>query len=222
VLQLNHAIAGKTEPFEHVNIDWNFVLVNSCLLTYFIQGWVYNSLHPAFELSVLWRCWLGGRKGIRPVKNWVVGCWHGVCLERGADLHMSQLMPLPLTVSCSSKIQIGLPFWYRLTWVVPEKEPLNGCVCVCSYSLHAIHCVMDNWNRVNLCRSCMAGCHYCSWHCSHAVWSRIFASVGRPSVCLSQQELSIDCCTAHSSAAGECGQCHVVSIRSSWTRTCLK
>ena len=27
--------------------------------------------------SVLWRCWLGDRKGIRPVKNWVVGCWHG-------------------------------------------------------------------------------------------------------------------------------------------------
>jgi len=27
--------------------------------------------------SVLWRCWLGGRKGTRPVKNWVVGCWHG-------------------------------------------------------------------------------------------------------------------------------------------------
>ena len=27
--------------------------------------------------SVLWRCWLGGRKGIRPVKNWVVRCWHG-------------------------------------------------------------------------------------------------------------------------------------------------
>ena len=26
---------------------------------------------------VLWRCWLGGRKGIRPVKNWVVGCWRG-------------------------------------------------------------------------------------------------------------------------------------------------
>ena len=29
-----------------------------------------------------------------------------ICLERGADLHMAQLMPLPLTVSCSSKIQI--------------------------------------------------------------------------------------------------------------------
>jgi len=27
--------------------------------------------------SVLWRCWLGGRKGIRHVKNWLVGCWCG-------------------------------------------------------------------------------------------------------------------------------------------------
>ena len=27
--------------------------------------------------SVLWRCWLGGRKGIRPLKNWVVRYWHG-------------------------------------------------------------------------------------------------------------------------------------------------
>jgi len=31
-----------------------------------------------------------------------------ICLEQGADLHMAQLMPLPLTVSCFSKIQIGL------------------------------------------------------------------------------------------------------------------
>ena len=50
-----------------------------------------------------------------------------ICLKRGADLHMAQLMPLPLTVSCFSKIQIG--FWYRLTQVVPDKGPLNGCVC---------------------------------------------------------------------------------------------
>jgi len=48
-------------------------------------------------------------------------------LERGADLHMAQLMPLPLTVSYSV-----LPFWYWLTWVVPDKGPLNWCVCVCS------------------------------------------------------------------------------------------
>jgi len=47
--------------------------------------------------------------------------WLSVSLEQGANLHMAQLMPLPLTVSCFSKIQIGLPFWYRLTWVVLEK-----------------------------------------------------------------------------------------------------
>jgi len=40
-----------------------------------------------------------------------------ICLERGADLHMAQLMPLPLTVSCFSKIRIDLPFWYQLTRV---------------------------------------------------------------------------------------------------------
>jgi len=33
-----------------------------------------------------------------------------ICLERGADLHMAQLMPLPLTVSCFSKNQIGFTF----------------------------------------------------------------------------------------------------------------
>ena len=73
-----------------------------------------------------------GRKGIRPVKNFE-WCSTGmvICLERDADLHMAQLMPLPLTVSCFSKILIGLPFLYRLTRVVPEKGPLNVCVCVC-------------------------------------------------------------------------------------------
>ena len=29
------------------------------------------------QLSVLWRCWLGSRKGTQPVKNWMVGCWRG-------------------------------------------------------------------------------------------------------------------------------------------------
>jgi len=46
-----------------------------------------------------------------------------ICLEQGADLHMAQRMPVPLTVSCFSKIQIGLPFWYRLTRVVSDKGP---------------------------------------------------------------------------------------------------
>ena len=45
---------------------------------------------------------------------------------------MAQLMPLPLTVSCSSKIQLGFTFsGTGSPGVVREKGPLNGCVCVC-------------------------------------------------------------------------------------------
>ena len=55
-----------------------------------------------------------------------------ICLDRDADLHMAQLMLLPLTVSCFSKIQMVLPYWYQLTQVVPDKGPLNGCVYHCS------------------------------------------------------------------------------------------
>jgi len=50
-----------------------------------------------------------------------MGCWHGYVSEvrcRFAyvpDLHMSQLIPLPLTVSCSSKSRLVLPFWFYLS-----------------------------------------------------------------------------------------------------------
>jgi len=53
--------------------------------------------------------------------------WLSVSIE--GQTCICQLMPLPLTVSCFSKIQLGLPFWYWLTRVVPDKGPLNGCVC---------------------------------------------------------------------------------------------
>jgi len=78
--------------------------------------------------SVLWHCWLGGRKGIRPVKNWVVGCWRGYL--SGARCRRAQLMPLPLTVSCFSKIQICFTFLVPAHLGSPRKGPLNGCVCV--------------------------------------------------------------------------------------------
>jgi len=54
-----------------------------------------------------------------------------ICLEQCADLHMAQLMPLPLTVSCFSKIQIGFTFLVPVHLGIPGKKgPLNGCVCV--------------------------------------------------------------------------------------------
>ena len=48
-----------------------------------------------------------------------------ICLERGADLHMAQLMPLPLTVSCSSKIQIGFTFLVPAYPGYPGKEAVK-------------------------------------------------------------------------------------------------
>ena len=91
-----------------------------------------NNPSPWSHHLMLWRCWLGGRKGIRLVKTEWWGAAMVICLERGADLHMAQLMPLPLTVSCFSKIQIGL------TFLVPAHLGSSGrravkqvCACVC-------------------------------------------------------------------------------------------
>ena len=61
-----------------------------------------------------------------------------ICLERVADLHMSQLMPLPLTVSCFSKIQIGFTFLVPAHPGSPEKRVVKWmCVCVVSVFRHA-------------------------------------------------------------------------------------
>ena len=55
-----------------------------------------------------------------------------ICLERDADLHMAQLMPLPLTVSCSSKIQIGFIFLVAAHPGSPGLRAVNQvCVCLC-------------------------------------------------------------------------------------------
>jgi len=48
-----------------------------------------------------------------------------ICLERGADLHTAQLMPLPLTVSCSSKIQIVFTFLVPAYPSCPGKEAVK-------------------------------------------------------------------------------------------------
>jgi len=54
-----------------------------------------------------------------------------ICLERGADLQMAQLMPLPLTVSSSSKIQIGFTFLVPAHLGSPGQRAVKR-VCVCA------------------------------------------------------------------------------------------
>ena len=55
-----------------------------------------------------------------------------ICLEQGADLHTAQLMPLPLTVSCFSKIHFGFTFLVPAHPGSPGKRAVKRvCVCVC-------------------------------------------------------------------------------------------
>ena len=96
-----------------------------------------------------------------------------ICLERGADLHTAQLMPLPLTVSCFSKIKIVvlLPFWDWLTRVVPDKGPLNGCMYYSMY-VYCLLSVLGVWGVGVATRNCDVqqvplGCDSDSWVLRH-------------------------------------------------------
>ena len=68
---------------------------------------------------------------MRPVKKQWWGAGVVVCVQQGADLHMAQLMPLPLIVSCFSKIQNGFTFLLPAHLGSPGKRAVKWvCVCV--------------------------------------------------------------------------------------------
>jgi len=90
-------------------------------------------MHISFSALTL----LVGRQEGHPAckKTWW-GAGVVICLERGADLHMAQLMPLPLTVSCFSEIQIGFTFLVLAHPDSPRKRAVKRvCVCVCMHTM---------------------------------------------------------------------------------------
>ena len=95
---------------------------------------------------MIWYYWLGegfafsaltllvgrqeGHPACKKTEWWGAGV--AICLERSADLHTAQLMPLPLTVSCFSEIQIGFTFLVPAHPGSPGKRAIKWvCVCVC-------------------------------------------------------------------------------------------
>ena len=76
---------------------------------------------------------LVGRQGGHPAwKNRVVGCWRGYLSGARCRLAYALLMPLPLTVSCFSEIQIGFTFLVPAHPGSPGKRAVKRvCVCVC-------------------------------------------------------------------------------------------
>jgi len=66
----------------------------------------------------------------------VVGCWHGYL--SGVRCRLAYGPADATATHClllQKKSRLVLPFWYQLTWVVLDKGPLNGCVCVCVFVL---------------------------------------------------------------------------------------
>ena len=61
-----------------------------------------------------------------------------ICLERGADLHMAQRIPLPLTFSCFSKIQIGFTVHVLAHPGSPGQRAVKR-VCVCVVAVDSSH-----------------------------------------------------------------------------------
>jgi len=71
-----------------------------------------------------------------------------ICLERGADLHIAQLMPLPLTVSCFSKIQIGFTFLVPSHLGSPGQRAVKRmCVCKGVGSNYSVLVVANGYTK---------------------------------------------------------------------------
>jgi len=68
-----------------------------------------------------------------------------ICLERDADLHMAQLMPLSLTVSCFSKIQIGFTFLVPAHPGSPGNRAVKQ-VCVCYLPTYSLNCRFNGYS----------------------------------------------------------------------------
>ena len=84
----------------------------------------------AFSALMLLVGWQEGHPACKKLSGEVLA-WLSVWSK--VQTCISQLMPLPLTVSCFSKIQIGFTFLVPAHLGSPGKGPLNGCVCVFLY-----------------------------------------------------------------------------------------
>jgi len=114
--------------------------------------------------SVLWRCWLGGRRGIRPVKNWVVGCWRGYL--SGARCRLA-CGPADATASHCLLLHLN-PDWFCLLASAHLSSPGKRAVkrvCACVYNVF-VYLVRNV--------SSYAACHYV-WQ-DIIIWQRMYAA----------------------------------------------
>ena len=120
---------------------------------------------------MLWCCWLGGRKGIRPVKNLSDGvlAWSSVWSKMQTCIRPSWCHCHSLSLA-SVKSRLVLPFWYRLTRVVPDKGPLNGCVCNANEPKYvgSTACNVSIWIIIFKLQHCKRFSHAQTWSSSRS------------------------------------------------------
>jgi len=92
--------------------------------------------------SVLWHCWLSSRKGIWPLKNWVIWCWCGYLSGARCRFAYGPADTTATHYLLLQKSRLVLPFWYQFTQVFPYKGLLNGC-CYCNTIIWTLS--IDGW-----------------------------------------------------------------------------
>ena len=86
-----------------------------------------------------------------------------ICVERSADFHMAQLMPLPHTVSCFSKIQIDFTFLVPAHLGIPGQGAVKR-VCVCVLLMLMTQINLTSGPYLGLCISSSAEGCYCFYY----------------------------------------------------------
>ena len=135
------------------NVIEHLLLFRDCQLSDlhrdFVNWFAFIALTPLVG-------WQEGHTACKKTEWWGAGMV--ICLEWRAHLHTAQLMPLPLTVSCFSKIQIGFTFLLPAVSASPGQRAVKPvCVCVC---------VFVNWNQIHIVQGCcllswIDGCRLC-------------------------------------------------------------
>ena len=130
---------GRREAESTSNCHDIIIILDSTLYNYWCTA-IWHFFHSFSALTLL----VGWQEGHLPVKTELWGAGVVICLKQGADLHLAQLMPMPLIVSCFSKIQIGFTF---LVPAHPGSPGHRAVKRVCAiWHFRLISCCLAFWH----------------------------------------------------------------------------
>ena len=154
--QLSQSHVSMTRiPYRHCLSSWPSLCWNKFVLLFCY----YSFVHYSFSALTLLVGRQEGHPACKKTEWWGAGMV--ICLERCADLHMAQLMPLPFTVSCCSKIQIVFTFLVPAHLGSPGKRAVKR-VCVCCYkNVIVLYAAMQSFSSLRVLMSFVVF-HYCT------------------------------------------------------------